>query len=140
MPETSAQKVITPVVITCTGTVSSKPRLVRRRERQTPYVECEFVFKFRYDVQSGDTIPSVDSELIVRHYENRVLSLLSVEGIYTDSDGVIRHFEQPTNRIWWVEIRAISTKTLKPIPLALPEPPEGPTIEGEVVSTEAVQD
>jgi hypothetical protein len=141
MTETTETGVITPVIITCSGAVHSKPRLVRRRESQTPLEECEFVLKFREDVYPDHEIPNVANESVVRKYEDKILSLFSVEGIYTDKDGVIRQFEKPDNRIWWIEVRAISTKQLKTIPF----PPEresfeGPIIEGEVVPTEPIQE
>lgn len=133
MPETD---VITPVIITCSGTVYSKPRLVRRRESQGSREECEFVLKFREDIYPGQDLPNVDNEFVVRKYESKVLSLFSVEGFYTDKDGVIQQFEKPDNLIWWIEVKAISTKQLKTIPVPPGfEPPNGPTIEGELLNT-----
>lgn len=110
-------KFLTPILITCSGIVQSRPRVVRRRAHQTPRQVCEFVFKFSTTYAPGEPIPNIDDEHVIRQYEEKVVSLLSVEGIYTDKEGVIQQFNKPDRDPWWVELKSIGSKTLKTIPI-----------------------
>lgn len=117
MTEPKTKFFITPVVITVMGTVYSKPRLVRRRDPSDARILCEFAIKFKDSLYPEESFPDVESEFMLRKFEDKIRGIFESDGIYTDRDGVLQSFEAPLRRIWWVEVGAISTKALKPIPL-----------------------
>lgn len=123
------------------GAVFSKPRVVRRRASQPPVKVCEFLFKFVDDAYlSGDHQLSEleEDDLFLRSQEDMVRRFLETDQIYTDKYGVIHRFYTPEHDLWWIELTGIGVKELK-----VPNPPkkdialpDGPLIEGKVVSSE----
>lgn len=133
---------ITPYIVTCKGTIYSRPRFVRRRNNQTPEKLCEFTFRFRGDIdtEGGGELPDLENDIVVRNYETRVQSFIETDEIYTDDDGVIHRFKKPNHDLWWLELTEIGIKVLKPYKAMGYRPiAEGPVVEGEVVSSEIVE-
>ena len=126
----NTENVITPVIISCNGAVYGRPRLVRRRARQTPEQLCEFTFKFKVFVEPGESLPDLEDEFVVRFYEERIRSFFEVDAVYTDKDGEIHRFNRP-NQVWWIELTGIGSKAQKPVPVPAPQPQ--PSFDGPII-------
>jgi len=115
-----------PAIITCSGSVLVKPRIVRQTDKIRPDLYCSFVFKFNELLYPSESINRINQRI-----EPRILSLLETDQVYTDQDGVIKHFEKPDRSIWWVEITGLNIQVLPERDEPKPVIPVGPIIEGE---------